>query len=101
MAIEIGQSHGRRVGIWIRVSTDEQAKGESPEHHLERARLYIQSKQWAAVEVYNLAGQSGKRVMDHPEARRMLADVKRRHITALVFSKLARLSRNLREVQDF
>ena len=25
------------VGIWIRVSTEDQAKGESPEHHLERA----------------------------------------------------------------
>jgi site-specific DNA recombinase len=39
--------------------------------------------------------------MQHPEAIRMMKDVKRGHITGLVFSKLARLSRNLREVQDF
>jgi len=25
------------VGIWIRVSTEDQAKGESPEHHEKRA----------------------------------------------------------------
>lgn len=23
----------RRIGIWLRVSTDDQAQGESPEHH--------------------------------------------------------------------
>jgi hypothetical protein len=28
------------IGIWIRVSTEDQAKGESPEHHEERARAY-------------------------------------------------------------
>jgi site-specific DNA recombinase len=39
--------------------------------------------------------------MEHPECKRMMADVKRGHITGLIFSKLARLSRNLREVQDF
>ena len=30
---------GRKsVGIWIRVSTEDQAKGESPEHHERRAQ---------------------------------------------------------------
>src|SRR6202012_1419488 len=51
--------------------------------------------------VYNLAGQSGKAVMQNPEAKRMMADVKRVNITGLVFSKLARLSRNRRELEDF
>ncbi len=91
----------RRVGIWIRVSTEEAAKGDAPEHHLERAKMYAAARGWEIVEVYDLAGQSGKAVRDHPEAQRMLADVKRGHIQALLFSKLARLSRNLREVQDF
>ena len=91
----------RNVGIWIRVSTEEQAKGEAPELHLERAKMYANARGWTLVEVYDLAGQSGKAVMEHPEAKRMMADVKRGHIQALLFSKLARLSRNLREVQDF
>ena len=31
------------VGIWIRVSTEEQAQGDSPEHHERRARAYAES----------------------------------------------------------
>jgi site-specific DNA recombinase len=94
-------SESKNVGIWIRVSTEEQAQGDAPEHHLERAKAYALARGWNVIEVYDLAGQSGKAVMDHPEAKRMIADVKRGHIQALLFSKLARLSRNLREVQDF
>jgi site-specific DNA recombinase len=91
----------KSVGIWIRVSTDDQAKGESPEHHEERARSYAKSRGWEVKEVYDLAGQTGKAVMQHPEAKRMMKDVERGHITGLVFSKLARLSRNRRELEDF
>src|SRR5882762_3640807 len=91
----------RPVGIWIRVSTEDQAKGESPEHHEERARSYAKSKGWHVKETYDLAGQSGKAVMQHPEAKRMMMDIERAHIGGLVFSKLARLSRNRRELEDF
>src|SRR5882762_5864198 len=92
---------GKPVGIWIRVSTEDQAQGDSPEHHEQRARSYAQSKGWQVKEVYDLAGQSGKAVMQHSEAKRMMQDIKRGHITGLVFSKLARLSRNRRELEDF
>jgi site-specific DNA recombinase len=91
----------KSVGIWIRVSTEDQAKGESPEHHEARAREYAKFNGWNVREVYDLAGISGKTVKDHPEGKRMLADVKRGHITGLIFSKLARLSRNKRELEDF
>ena len=91
----------KNVGIWIRVSTEDQAKGESPEHHEDRARSYAKSRGWEVKEVYDLAGQSGKAVMQHPEAKRMMKDIERGHITGLVFSKLARLSRNRRELEDF
>jgi len=89
------------IGIWIRVSTEDQANGDSPEHHEQRARSYAASRGWLVKEVYDLAGQSGKAVMQHPEAKRMMKDVERGHITGLVFSKLARLSRNRRELEDF
>ncbi len=91
----------KNVGIWIRVSTEDQAQGESPEHHEHRARAYAESKGWHVSEVYDLAGVSGKSVMEHPEAKRMLVDIKRGQITGLIFSKLARLSRNKRELEDF
>jgi site-specific DNA recombinase len=91
----------KRVGIWIRVSTEDQAQGESPEHHLERAKAYATAKGWTVKEVYDLAGVSGKTVKEHAEAKRMLADIKRGHITGLIFSKLARLARNTKELLEF
>jgi site-specific DNA recombinase len=92
---------GKQVGIWIRVSTEDQAKGESPEHHEKRARAYAEAKGWNVQELYNLAGVSGKAVMHHPEAQRMLTDIKSGRIQGLIFSKLARLARNTRELLDF
>ena len=89
------------VGIWIRVSSEDQARGESPAHHLERAKAYAIARGWTIKEVYDLAGISGKSVKEHPEARRMLADVKRGHIVGLIFSKLARLARNTKELLEF
>jgi len=94
----------RPVGIWIRVSTEDQAQGESPEHHEKRAREYAAFNDWKVVELYDLAGAkcwSGKTVMEHPEARRMMADIRRGHISGLIFSKLARLARNTKELLDF
>lgn len=92
---------GKPVGIWIRVSTEDQARGESPEHHEKRARYYAESKGWQIKEVYHLEAVSGKSVMDHPETQKMLSHIKLGHITGLIFSKLARLARNTRELLDF
>lgn len=91
----------KRVGIWIRVSTEDQVRGESPETHERRARAYADSRDWNVVEVYRLDATSGKTVKDLPEAKRMLEDIRSGHITGLIFSKLARLARNTRELLDF
>lgn len=91
----------KTIGIWIRVSTQDQARGESPEHHEKRARLYAEAKGWAVKEVYHLEAVSGKAVMEHPEAKRMLTDIKEGNISGIIFSKLARLARNTRELLDF
>lgn len=89
------------VGIWIRVSTDEQAQGDSPEHHELRARSYAHAKGWRVREVYDLAGVSGKTVMEHAETKRMMDDIRRGHISGIIFSKLARLARNTIELLKF
>ncbi len=91
----------KHIGIWIRVSTDQQVKEESPEHHEQRARYYTKSKGWQVIEVYRLEAVSGKSVIEHPEAKRMLADIRSGHITGLVFSKLARLARSTKELLEF
>ncbi len=94
------QEH-KQVAIWLRVSTEDQVKGESPEHHEARARMYAELKGWRVVDVYRLDAVSGKTVKEHPETKRMLADVRSGRISGLLFSKLARLARNTRELLDF
>jgi site-specific DNA recombinase len=91
----------KRVGIWIRVSTEEQAESESPEHHEQRARWYCDAREWTVATVYHLEAVSGKSVMEHPEAKRMLKDIKEGFITGLVFSKLARLARSTKDLLAF
>ncbi|MBI5450136.1 MAG: recombinase family protein [Gammaproteobacteria bacterium] len=95
------KTDSKRVGIWIRVSTEDQVKGESPEHHERRARLYAEAKGWNVIEVYRLDAVSGKTVKETAEAKRMLADIQSGHITGLIFSKLARLARNTKELLEF
>lgn len=90
----------KRVGIWIRVSTEEQAEGDSPEHHEERARMYAEMKGWTVITVYHLEAVSGKTVKNEPEAKRMFEDVRMKRITGLIFSQLFRLGRNTRELLE-
>ena len=95
------QAQSKSVAIWLRVSTEDQVRGESPETHERRARAYAESKDWTVAEVYRLDAVSGKTVKEHPEAKRMLADIRSGHVTGLIFSKLARLARNTKELLDF
>jgi hypothetical protein len=37
--------------------------------------MYAELKGWNVIELYDLSGVSGKSVIDHPEAKRMLQDV--------------------------
>lgn len=90
----------KNVGIWIRVSTDLQVDSESPEHHEERARQYAKAKGWNVVKVYRLDALSGKSVMGYQETKEMLRDMKSGLITGLIFSKLARLARNTKELLE-
>lgn len=91
----------KNIGIWIRVSTDFQVQGDSPEHHEKRAQLYAEAKGWNVVTIYRLDALSGKSVMGYSETKRMLQDISDGTITGLIFSKLARLARNTKELLEF
>jgi site-specific DNA recombinase len=97
----VTQAPSKRVGIWIRVSTEDQVRGDSPEHHERRARAYAEAKGWTVAEVYRLDAVSGKSVGEHPETERMLQDISSDHISGLIFSKLARLARNTKQLLEF
>lgn len=90
----------KKVGIWIRVSTQMQAQGQSPENHLKDAHMYAKLKKYDVVTVYDLAGVSGANVMEHSECQRMLSDIRSKKISGLVFSKLSRLTRKTRHLLE-
>jgi site-specific DNA recombinase len=90
----------KNIGLWIRVSTDMQVQDDSPEHHEKRARNYAEAKGWNVVTVYRLDALSGKSVMDYEETKRMLKDIQSGAISGIIFSKLARLARNTKELLE-
>lgn len=90
----------KNVGIWIRVSTDFQVQDESPEHHEKRARNYAEAKGWNVITVYRLDAMSGKSILNYPETKRMLSDIANGTISGIIFSKLARLARNTKELLE-
>ena len=94
----MASDEGKKVGIWIRVSTEMQVKDESPEVHEFRAKSYAESRGWEVAKIYRLDAVSGKAVLSHKTTRAMMKDVENQEIDALVFSKLARLGRDTREV---
>jgi site-specific DNA recombinase len=60
-----------QVGIWIRVSTEDQAQGESPKNQETRAPMYADLKGWHVVELYDLSGVSGKSAIEHLEGKKL------------------------------
>ena len=99
---KIRPSDAKRVGIWIRVSTEDQAQGESPEHHETRARDATPRRR---------AGTSSRSTTSKPSPGSPSWSTRRRsgcwktsrrgRITGLIFSKLARLARNTQELLEF
>ena len=86
----------KSVGIWLRVSRKTKRRVTAP--NTTRGGLgYADSRDWHVAEVYHLEAVSGKSVMQHPEAERMLKDLRSGRITGLIFSKLARLARNTKD----
>jgi site-specific DNA recombinase len=77
-----------------------QVQDESPEHHEKRAKMYAEAKGWNVVTIYRLDALSGKSVLEYPETKRMLKDIKDGTITGIIFSKLARLARNTKELLE-
>ena len=79
----------KRIDIWIRVSTEDQVRGESPETHERRARLYVEAKGWNIIEVYRLDAVSGKTVkvyrnFKHPFWPTINVSLRRRSVNCLL-----------------
>ncbi|WP_335973310.1 recombinase family protein [Gaetbulibacter jejuensis] len=90
------------VGLFIRVSTLDQANNtDSVETHIERGKLYAQSRGWNVVAIYNLAGVSGKSTINHVNTKQMFNDIRVGKIEGIIISSLSRLARNTSELLQY
>lgn len=86
-----------RVALYVRVSTQEQAKeGYSIGEQTERLKMYASIHDWTVVKVYTDAGQSGAS-MNRPALQDLIHDVKAGMIDKVVVYKLDRLSRSQKD----
>lgn len=75
-----------------------QVEKESHVLHEVRASAFAESRNWTIAKVYRLEGMSGKSIMEYDETKQMLHDIKTGVISGIIFSKIARLARNTREL---
>lgn len=88
-------SKTKRVAIYIRVSTDEQAKeGYSIPAQRERLTAYVTSQGWEVADYYVDEGISAKDT-DRPELQRMLGDMRQGEIDVVLVYRLDRLTRSV------
>lgn len=86
-----------RVAIYIRVSTQEQAKeGYSLGEQEERLKAYCTARDWDIVKVYSDGGFSGGNI-DRPALQQLIRDIKNKSIDIVLVYKLDRLSRSQKD----
>ena len=87
-----------RAAIYIRVSTEEQAnEGYSIDAQKEKLTALCKSQDWQVYEIYADEGFSAKD-LNRPGIQRLLQDAERRKFDIIVFYKLDRLSRSLKDL---
>ena len=100
----------KKVAIYCRVSTDEQAQNKegSLTSQVQRLQLKVDEKnrshekgKWGkVVRVYEDKACSGKNI-NRPEFQRMLTDVKSKRIDTIMVTELSRLSRSVTDFLNF
>ncbi|OFW79914.1 MAG: hypothetical protein A2201_02390 [Alicyclobacillus sp. RIFOXYA1_FULL_53_8] len=85
------------VGLYARVSTEEQAQGFSIDHQTERMQAYCVSQGWPHYDLYIDDGYTGTN-MNRPHLKRLLQHIKEGRIQVVLVYKLDRLSRKQKDV---
>jgi site-specific DNA recombinase len=98
----------KRCGLYIRVSTERQAKVEEGSlknqnqllsQHIE-IKNKISGEQWLIVDRYIDEGKSAKDTKGRPEYLRMMQDIERGRINTVLCTALSRISRSTRDLLD-
>ena len=91
----------RNAGIYIRVSTDDQARaGFSLPEQKEKLLSLCEFKGYNVFKVYEDAGISAKDMEHRPQFQEMLSDVKNGKINYTVAYKLDRVTRSVRDLEE-
>lgn len=89
----------RRVAVYVRVSTVEQAEeGYSIDAQVDKARKLCELQDKEVVMVYADRGISGKSVVNRLELQRLLKDAQKGLFDEVIVWKLNRLARNTRDL---
>jgi site-specific DNA recombinase len=89
------------VGIYIRVSTEDQAReGHSLEEQQNRIQKICEERKYQVYNVYKDAGISAKDT-NRPAYQKMLKDVKNKKINMIYAYKLDRISRSIIDLEMF
>ncbi len=87
------------TGIYIRVSTEEQAKdGFSINAQKEKLTKYAESNDWNIYDYYIDDGISGKNLNERPEVTRLIKDIRNKNINNVLIYKLDRLTRSVKDL---
>lgn len=87
------------TGIYMRVSTEDQAKdGFSIHAQREKLTKYAEANDWNIFDYYVDDGISGKDLDGRPEVTRLLKDVEEGKINNVLIYKLDRLTRSVRDL---
>jgi len=83
------------TGIYVRVSTEEQAKeGYSIRAQEQKLKDYARIKDWQIHDVYIDEGISGKNITERPEINRLIDDVKNGKVKNVLVFKIDRMTRS-------
>jgi site-specific DNA recombinase len=97
---EVGARGTFAVGLYIRVSTDRQAKeGDSLEEQESELKKFCDYRNFPIHRIYVERGKSGGNT-NRPEYQKLVADIEAKHIHAVVVKKLDRLSRSLLDFEQ-
>lgn len=88
------------VALYIRVSTQEQAKeGYSVGEQTETLQKYAEAMEWNVYKIYTDPGFSGKD-MNRPALQKMIRDIKAGRVQKVIVKHLDRLSRSQRDTLE-
>ncbi len=95
------QEEKKIAGIYIRVSTEDQAReGFSLGEQEEKLRQLCEFKEYQIFKVYQDAGISAKDMEHRPQFQEMLKDMKEGKLNYIVAYKLDRITRSVRDLEE-